>query len=233
MARFSSYLITWGDEGAAAPSSRHLDRLARGAQTHSGRLLALGPMHDSSEQASRALPGWVAVAGFTDEQHATEWFDDGADQLAGTTLVAAATPEPVWWPPELEPERPDWSLRIDPPPDRSGVFVTVWADLSDPDVFMDYAGHFKWTVEYDGGANVAVGAFPKVLGGGVGPHAIALMSWPADEVARHAWYDGDHYRPYKEQRNRSSNSTIVSVTALGSSSNEVTSESAESAGKPD
>lgn len=220
MRRFSSYLVTWGYEGLALPSPHHIDRLASTARTHSGELFGLGSVHDFSEQSSRTLPSWVAVAGFTDEQHATGWFDDGADQLAGTTLVAPAISEPVWWPPELEPERPDWSLRLDPPGDRSGVFVMVWADLSDPDVFWDYAAHFKWTVEHDGGANVATGAFPKVLSGGPGPHAIALMSWPIDEVARHAWYNGDHYRPYKQQRHQSSSSTIVSVMALGSSSNE-------------
>lgn len=222
MARFNSYLITWADEGLAVPSSQRIDRLAETARANSGRLLALGPVHDSSEQSSRAVPSWVAVAGFADEQHATEWFDDCETQLAGTTILAPALREPAWWPSEFAAARPDWSLHLDldPPMERSGVFVTVWADIADPAVFLDYAAHFKWTVEYDGGVGLASGPSPKVLGGDSGPNAIALMSWPADEVARHAWYNGAHYRPYKQQRHRSSNSTIVSVTALPSSSSE-------------
>jgi uncharacterized protein (DUF1330 family) len=215
MTRFGSYVVTWADEDLALPPPDRIDGLANAAKARSGRLLALGPMNDSSEQSSRGVPSWIAVAGFADEDRAAKWFDDVTDQLGGTTVLAPGLAEPVWWPPELEDKRPDWSQQhLDPPPERCGVYVTVWTDITDPQVFTDYVEHFKWTVECDGGVGLASGALPKILAGGPGPHAIALMSWPADHVARRSWYDGTHYLPYKQQRQRSSNSTIASVNAL-------------------
>jgi uncharacterized protein (DUF1330 family) len=210
MARFTTYVITWAD-GTLGDATR--DALAHMARAHSGELLALGPVHDSSEQDSRQVPSWVGIAGFTDDGAATAWFDETADQLGATTILAPALPAPVWWPPELEAQRPDWSQHRDLPDERLGVFVSIWADLTDPGKFADYAAHFKWTVEYDGGVVLASGASPLVLRGKRGPDAIALMGWPADEVARHSWYNGAHYRPYKQQRHQSSNCTIVSVLA--------------------
>ena len=211
--RFTTYVITWADATPGALSSEQIVALASTARAHSGELLALGPVHDSSEQDSRQIPGWVGIAGFADDGGATAWFDGAADQLGATTILAPALPSPVWWPPELEAERPDWSRHLDLPLDRLGVFVSIWADLTDPGEFADYAAHFKWTAEYDGGVNLASGASPQVLKGKKGPDAIALFGWPADEVARHSWYNGAHYRPYKQQRHQSSNCTIVSVLA--------------------
>jgi len=39
------------------------------------------------------------------------------------------------------------------------------------------------------------------------------MAWPADGNARQAWYAGPEYRPYRDQRHRSSHTTNVSVIA--------------------
>jgi hypothetical protein len=39
------------------------------------------------------------------------------------------------------------------------------------------------------------------------------MAWPADGHTRRAWYEGPLYRPYREQRHRSSRTTNVSVLA--------------------
>jgi uncharacterized protein (DUF1330 family) len=215
--QFNSYVITWTDQTSPATSPDQIAALAIAARAHSGELFALGAVHDSSEQDSRPVPNWVGIAGFADDRGATAWFDGAADQLGATTILVPALHEPVWWPPELEAERPDWSRYLDLPADRLGVFVSIWADITDPGEFADYAAHFKWTVEYDGGAGLASGAFPRVLRGERGPDAIALIGWPADEVARHSWYNGSHYRPYKQQRHCSSNCTIVSVMALGNS----------------
>jgi uncharacterized protein (DUF1330 family) len=179
-----------------------------------GELLALGRVHDSSEQDARLIPGWVGIARFPDDHGATVWFDGAADQLGATTMLIPALSGPVWWPPELEPQRPAWSRRGDVPPDRLGVFVSIWASISDAPQFVDYVAHFKWTVECDGGIGLASGASPRVLRGDKGPDAIALIGWPADEVARKAWFNGAHYGPYKKQRHLSSKCTIVSTVAL-------------------
>jgi uncharacterized protein (DUF1330 family) len=212
--QFNSYVITWTDQTPLASSPDQIAALANAARTYSGELLTLGPVHDSSEQDSRPVPHWVGIARFADDTGATAWFD-GTDQLGATTLLIPALHEPVWWPPELEAERPDWSHRLDPPLDRLGMFVSVWADVTDPGEFVDYSAHFRWTLEYDGGVGLATGPSPRVLKGKRGPDAMALFGWPADEVARHAWYNGPRYRPYKQQRHRSSNCTIVSVMAPG------------------
>jgi uncharacterized protein (DUF1330 family) len=211
---FNRYVITWADQAPTSPAPDQIAAQALAAHAHAGELLALGPVHDSSEQDARPVPHWVGIARFTDDQGATAWFDEVADHLGATTLLVPALPGPVWWPPELETERPDWSRRLDPPNARLGMFVSVWADVTDPREFADYSAHFRWTLEYDGGVGLATGSSPRVLRGTSGPDAIALFGWPADGAARYSWYNGPHYRPYKQQRHRSSNCTIVSVMAL-------------------
>jgi uncharacterized protein (DUF1330 family) len=151
---------------------------------------------------------------FPDEENAIAWFERDGGDLEGTTLVASGLNDPVWWPTELSAQRPEWSRKAEPPPYGLGSVVCVWAELTDPATFLDYAEHFRWTVEMDGGCNLAAGARPRILHGGPGPHAIALMGWPRNAAVRKAWYHGEHYRPYKEQRQRSSNCTIVSVETL-------------------
>jgi uncharacterized protein (DUF1330 family) len=218
--RFNSYIITWADQTPpAATSPDQIAALAAAARIYSGELLALGPVHDSSEQDSRPVPHGVEIARFADDTGAMAWFDGAADQLGATTILFPALHEPVWWPPELEAERPDWSRRLDPLDERLGMFVSVWADITDPGKFSDYSAHFRWTVEYGGGTFLAAGASPRVLKGRRGPDAMALFGWPADEVARHAWYNGPRYRPYKQQRHRSSDCTIVSVMGSGNLTN--------------
>jgi uncharacterized protein (DUF1330 family) len=215
--RFNSYVITWADQTPDAPSPDQIIAQALAARANAGKLLALGPIYDSSEQDSRPLPSWMGIAGFADESGATAWFDGAEGLLGATTLLVPALPGSVWWPPELEAQRPDWSRHLDLPDARLGMFVSIWAEISGPGEFTDYSAHFRWTVEYDGGVGIATGPSPRVLRGERGPDAIALFGWPADGVARRGWYNGPHYRPYKQQRHRSSNCTIVSVMALGNS----------------
>ena len=166
--RFNSYVITWADQTPDASSPDQISALANMARIHAGSLLALGPVHDSSEQDSRQVPNWVGIAGFADDSGATAWFDGVADQLGATTILVPALPQPVWWPPALEAQRPDWSRHLDLPDERLGVFVSIWANITNPGEFADYATHFKWTVEYDGGVGLASGASPQVLTGQIG-----------------------------------------------------------------
>jgi hypothetical protein len=67
-------------------------------------------------------------------------------RLDGTALLVAGATEPVWWPPEMDAQRPQWSRRADFPPDRLGLFVCVWAEITDRDKFFDYSVHYRWTV---------------------------------------------------------------------------------------
>jgi uncharacterized protein (DUF1330 family) len=166
MGRFDSYVITWGDEGPLPAGQA--GSLAAAAGAHGGELLALGPVHDCSERDSRPVPAWVAIAGFGDEAAATAWFGQAAEQLGPATVLAPALTEPVWWPPDLEPWRPGWSRSLEVPRARLGLFVTIWAELTDPPQFLDYASKFKWTVEHDGGVVLAGAPFPRVLAGGSG-----------------------------------------------------------------
>ena len=86
---------------------------------------------------------------------------------------------------------------------------------SDLESFLDYSVHYRWTVEYGGGLVLVPGPKPSqtVLRGGKGPDATALMAWPADGHTRRTWYEGPLYRPYREQRHRSSRTTNVIVLA--------------------
>ena len=128
-------------------------------------------------------------------------------------MLAAGAADPAWWPPDMEKVRQEWSYRAELPRDRLALFVCVWAEVFDRELFMDYSQHYRWTVEYAGGVVLVPGARPSqtVLRGGPGPHAMALMGWPGDERIRRAWYDGEHYRTYRQQRHRASRTTNVSV----------------------
>lgn len=203
-------VVAWTDREPVA------DRLVDTIAGDQGRLLAAGPVHDVSESDSRPPPSGVVVACFPAAGQARSWVNTVGDQLDGTVLLVAGATDPVWWPTDREPRRPDWSRQADFPADRLGLFVSVWAEITDPAQFFDYSRHYRWTVEYDGGVVLVPGARPsqELLRGGPGPHAMALMAWPADERARHRWYHGGRYRPYRDQRHRSSRTTNVSVRAL-------------------
>ncbi len=137
--------------------------------THQGKLLDCGPANDVVEAAARPVPAWVTIAGFADNDTAKQWFDSVEDQVDGTSLLFPAHPEPVWWPPQREGDRPEWSGRLSPPGERLGVFVSVWADITHLEPFLDYAQHFKWIVEHHGGASLGSGPMPTVLKGRPGP----------------------------------------------------------------
>jgi uncharacterized protein (DUF1330 family) len=205
--KLGDYVIVWTERVPAAPA------LASSAKAQGGELLAAGPVHDVSERDSRAAPAGLVIARFGAAESANAWFATVGDRLDGTALLVAGATDPVWWPPEMEGVRPDWSSRAEFPQDRLGLFVCVWAEVIDREQFFDYSLHYRWTVEYGGGVVLIPGARPNqvLLRGGPGPHAMALMGWPEDERARGSWYDGQHYRPYREQRHRSSRTTNVSV----------------------
>jgi uncharacterized protein (DUF1330 family) len=172
-------------------------------------------VYDASELDSRPAPAGLVIARFAAEDAARSWVDSVGDRIDGTTLLAAGATGPVWWPAEKASERPEWSRTAQLPPDRLGLFVNVWAEVSDLEHFLDYSVHYRWTVEYAGGLVLVPGPRPyqEVLRGGPAPHAMALMAWP-DEQTRHAWYEGPLYRPYLDQRHRSSRTSNVAVRAL-------------------
>ena len=202
-------VITWTD---TVPVE---EGLAETARNRGGQLLAAGPVHDASELDSRSAPAGVVIARFSTEEAARSWFDAALGKLDGTTLLVAGATAPVWWPTEKESERPEWSRRGELPAGRLGLFVNVWAEITDPEQFFDYSVHYRWTVEHAGGLVLVPGPKPsqQVLRGGPAPHAMALMAWP-DEQTRHAWYHGSLYRPYRDQRHRASRTSNVSVRAL-------------------
>jgi uncharacterized protein (DUF1330 family) len=203
----ADFVIVWTD------TMPRTNGLAETAHPHGGELLAAGPLHDTSERDSRAAPAGLVIARFNGIENARAWFATVGDQFDGTVLLVAGAADPVWWPPERAALRPEWSRRGELPQDRLGLFVCVWAEVTDREQFIDYSQHYRWTVEDAGGVVLVPGARPsqEVLRGGPGPHAMALMGWPADERARRAWYDGPLYRPYRDQRHRSSRTTNVTV----------------------
>ena len=105
-------VITWAD---SVPVE---DGLADAARDRGGQLLAAGPVHDASELDSRPAPAGLVIARFSTEEAARSWFDAVLGKLDGTTLLAAGATAPVWWPPEKEPERPQWSRRRELPAGR-------------------------------------------------------------------------------------------------------------------
>ena len=105
-------VITWTDSVPAG------DGRAEAARDRGGQLLAAGPVHGAGELRSRPALAGAVVARFSAEEAARSWFDAVAGKLDGTTLLAAGATAPLWWPPEHEPERPQWSRRGELPAGR-------------------------------------------------------------------------------------------------------------------
>ena len=210
MSKHSIYLIIYGEDGTAAPDP---SAAARDAADVGGELLALGPLAHVGETDARSAPPWMAIAGFDTDSNAAAWYETAGPLLPGAALLVPAHTEPVWWPDELSGQRPPWTLQPGALPFEPRLFVAVWSNVHDADLFLlDYAVHFKWTVERNGGGWIASG-LPTPLRGTLVPTATALMAWPSNEV-RKAWYDGADYLPYKKQRMASSDSTVVGIAAL-------------------
>jgi len=204
------FVIVWADSSPVAGG------LASAARARAGQLLGAGPVQDVSELDSRSAPMGLVIARFPAVEPARSWFTAIRAQIDGTALLAAGATGPVWWPPDMEGQRPAWSRRAAFPSDRLGQFVSVWVgEIFDLEQFLDYSVHYRWTVEHAGGLVLVPGPRPSqdVLSGGPGPPAMALMAWP-DPETRHAWYQGPHYRPYRDQRHRATRTTNVSVLAL-------------------
>jgi hypothetical protein len=81
-----------------------------------------------SELDSRPAPGGLVIARFGAAESARSWLAATGHKTDGTAVLVAGATEPVWWPPERQTQRPEWSRRADFPPDRLGQFVCVWAD---------------------------------------------------------------------------------------------------------
>jgi hypothetical protein len=205
------FVVVWTD---TPPST---EGVAAAARSHGGQVLAAGPVHGSSEVDARPAPSGLVVARFGFAEGARSWFAATGDRFDGVALLLGGATEPVWWPPEMEADRPEWSRRADFPPDRFGQFVSVWVgEIMDLDEFFDYSVHYRWTVEVGGGVVLSPGSSPsmEILRGGPAPLAMALMAWPKDGHARAAWYGGGQYRPYRDQRHRASRTSNLSVMAL-------------------
>src|SRR6516165_5345732 len=132
---------------------------------------------------SRPAPMGLVIARFPAIEPARSWFTATEAQLDGTALLAAGATASVWWPPEMEPQRPAWSRSAAFPSDRLGQFVSVWVgEIFELEQFLDYSMHYRWTVEHGGGLVLVPGPrpFQEVLSGGPGPRATALMAWPPD-----------------------------------------------------
>lgn len=213
MSQFESYVVAWADPGAPLPEPSQAEPLRDAAGDLGGELLAYGRVHGVVETDARPVPTWVTVAGFTAEDHARTWADLADGRLPETVLLLPAIPEPVWWASEREDQRPDWSRRLEPPADRLGWVVSVWVDVLDLDPFLHYAGHFKWTIEHNGGAALGTAAFPSVLRGEAGPGAMGLMAFPNSD-AHFNWHTCADYRPYRDIRHRSARATVVGLPTL-------------------
>ena len=201
MTRFHSYVVIWTTEPV------------RPGQTDLGEVLAFGPSIDAMETDLRPAPAWVTVAGFADDDLARTWFDTIADQVDGTALLFNEHAEPVWWPPEREAERPEWTRRLTPPEEKLGMFISIWLNVTDLEPFNDYIEHFRWTVEFHDGACLGSAPMPTVLKGGPGPMAAALMAWPTTEAAK-GWYQSAEYRSYRDTRHAVSLATGCSVEGV-------------------
>jgi uncharacterized protein (DUF1330 family) len=206
-----TFLIVWPDSSTPLPDEDEVTALSAASNDHGGELLGLGPVEDIVETAARPAPAWAAFAQFDDPDSATRFFEQHRTTFGpGVAILLPALTEPVWWPIQLASERPEWSQRGEIPPERLGLFVSVWVDAHDLESQIDYAQHFKWTIERHDGVALATHPLPGLLAGDGGPVAMALLAWPSRDEAL-AWYECDDYLPYRAQRHAASDTTVISV----------------------
>jgi uncharacterized protein (DUF1330 family) len=209
-----TYLIVWPDEPTPLPDPGEIAALTTASQVHGGELLALGPVEDVVETAAGPAPAWAAVAMFDDSDSASRFFQEHrASFLPGVAILVPGLAERVWWPIQLADKRPEWSQRGEIPAERLGLLVSVWLDVHDIESQIDYAQHFKWTIEAHDGAALATQPLPVLLAGDGGPLAMGLFAWPSREEAL-AWYECDDYLPYRAQRHAASDTTVISIPRL-------------------
>jgi uncharacterized protein (DUF1330 family) len=209
-----TYLIVWPDSSTRLPTEGDIAALDAASLDHGGELLAVGPVEDVVETAARPAPAWAAFARFGDADAASHFFEEHRSSFVpGVAIVASGLTERVWWPIQLASERPGWSQRGEIPPERLGLLVSVWLDVHDLELQLDYAQHFKWTVERHDGAVLSTGVIAGVLEGDRAPLATALLAWPSRDEAL-AWYDCDDYLPYRAERHAASDTTVISVPRL-------------------
>jgi uncharacterized protein (DUF1330 family) len=193
-------VVIWTE---SEPASDGLSALAR---DHGGQLLAAGPVDGASELDARPAPAGLVIARFGAAEAARSWFGAITDGVDGVAMLLGGATDPVWWPVEIDDQRPNWSRTADFPDDRLGQFVSVWVgEINDLAQFFDYSVHYRWTVEHGGGVVLSAGSSPRmeVLLGEPAPLAMALMAWPEDGEARRKC-EGSQYRPYRRQRHGAS-----------------------------
>jgi hypothetical protein len=173
------FVIVWTDSSPVA------DGLASAASARAGQLLAAGPVHDVSERDSRPAPIGLVIARFPAVEPARSWFTATEAQLDGTALLAAGATASVWWPPEMEPQRPAWSRSAAFPSDRLGQFVSVWVgEIFELEQFLDYSMHYRWTVEHGGGLVLVPGPGPSRRCSAGAPGRPPRPSWLRQQILK-------------------------------------------------
>jgi len=93
------------------------------------------------------------------------------------------------------------------------AYLVVNVEIKDRAAFEDYVRNVPPLVRKHGGEYLAASNSPKVLEGNWKPHRLVLVRFP-DMNAAQAFLQDPEYVPWKELRQRTTNSDMVSLEGL-------------------
>jgi uncharacterized protein (DUF1330 family) len=88
------------------------------------------------------------------------------------------------------------------------VYIVADNEVTDPEVYREYAVQTSATVAQYGGKFLVRGGQVETLEGGWKPGRFVILEFPSVEQAR-AWYDGPEYSALKGMRQQASHSRLI------------------------
>ena len=93
------------------------------------------------------------------------------------------------------------------------TYVIVEVNVTDPQLFAEYAKSVPATIAAYGGKYLVRGGEVDSREGGWAPKRMVVLEFPSMERAR-TWYDSPEYRPLLEMRLKAASSKLILVAGL-------------------
>ena len=93
------------------------------------------------------------------------------------------------------------------------AYVIVEVNVTDPQLFAEYAKGVPATISAHGGRYIVRGGAVETKEGGWAPKRVVVLEFPSMEQAR-KWYDSPAYKPLLEMRLRAANAKTIFVEGV-------------------
>jgi uncharacterized protein (DUF1330 family) len=93
------------------------------------------------------------------------------------------------------------------------AYVIVEVNVSDPQVFGEYAKGVPATIAAYGGKYLVRGGALETKEGGWSPKRLVVLEFPSMDQAR-KWYDSPEYKPLLDMRIKAANAKLILVEGV-------------------